>query len=94
MPVDMIMVAVERTKAAKLFQMSWHNMLTAGKHLCQRRSGGKVIMGLWRITGLFFLLFFLGRGGQEHQLNLCHTHTHHTTLTQSLSQVHCSLQWD
>lgn len=93
MPVDMIMVTVERTKAAKLFQMSWHNILTAGKHLCQRRSGGKVIMGLWRVAGLFFRLFsFLGGVAQENQLDLCHTHTHHKTLTQSLSQVHCSLQ--
>lgn len=84
MPVDVIMVAVERTKAAKLFQMSWHNILTAGKHLCQRRSGGKVIKGLWRITGLFFHLFsfFLG-GGTGAPAGFM-------SQTQSLSQVHCS----
>lgn len=92
MPVDMIMVTVERTKAAKLFQMSWHNILTAGKHLCQRRSGGKVIMGLWRVAGLFFRLFsFWGGGTGEPAGFMSHTHTT-KTLTQSLSQVHCSLQ--
>ena len=48
-PADVI----TRTKAAKLFQMSWHNMLTVGKHSCQRGNGGKVITGLWGITGPF-----------------------------------------
>lgn len=59
MPVDVIMVAVERTKAAKLFQMFRHNILTVGKHLCHRGSSGKVIMGLWGIAGLFPFFSFL-----------------------------------
>lgn len=57
-PVDVIMVAVERTKAVKLFQMSRHNIITVGKQLCQRGSSGKVITGLWRITEPFFSFFF------------------------------------
>lgn len=42
-PVDMIMVAAEKTKAAKHFQMSRHSRETLVKVLCQTRSSEKVI---------------------------------------------------
>lgn len=54
MPADVITVAMARTKAAKLFQMSGYNIITLSKQSSQRGSSRKVITGLWRITEPFF----------------------------------------
>lgn len=53
------MVAVERTKAAKLFQMSRHNILTVGKHLCQRGERWKGYYGIMENRRAFSLFLFL-----------------------------------
>ena len=37
MPMDVIMVAVEKRKAAKLFQMSRDNTITSGKTVVSKR---------------------------------------------------------
>lgn len=77
----MITVAVERTKAAELFQMCRHNMLTVGKHLCRgcwgrggEREGGaeRLLQDYIESPGCYHPV--LGTGACEHQLGLCPTH--------------------
>ena len=58
-PVDVITVVVERTKAAKLFQMSRNNIITVGKQLCQRGEQLERLLRDYGESQSLFLFFFL-----------------------------------